>query len=155
MRAILLSLILFCALVLTVAVARAETIGVVLPGAALVFYQAMFKGIERAAEEEHVQLLIRTPSDGAYLDVPNLQLHIIDYLVNHGVSGIVLAPEPLQREAKVTLSVPVVLVDRDSAIFNNISTVDTDNFDAGRRAALSLVPVLQTSTQRPHVKMGS
>jgi ribose transport system substrate-binding protein len=63
--------------------------------------------------------------------------------VQQGVSGVVLAPEPLQKPATVSISVPVILVDRDSVDYKGISTVYTDNFGAGRKAALSLVPVLQ------------
>ncbi|MEW6340774.1 MAG: substrate-binding domain-containing protein [Pseudomonadota bacterium] len=131
------------ALAAAVPAAKATTIGVVLAGSSLVFYQAMIRGIERAADDQHVQLLMRNPSDGASLDTSNLQLHIIDYLVQQGVAGIVLVPEPLQKKTQVSISVPVVLVDRDSADYKGISTVYTDNFGAGKKAALSLVPELQ------------
>ena len=143
MRKFLGFLLLLSALTGTVSTATATTIGVVLPGSSLVFYQTMIKGIERAAEDQHVQILMRNPSDGASLDTSNLQLRIIDYLVQQGVSGVVLAPEPLQGKPPVSISVPVILVDRDSADYNGISTVYTDNFGAGRKAALSLAPVLQ------------
>jgi ribose transport system substrate-binding protein len=142
MRKILLFLFLLSALTGTESIAKETTIGVVLPGSSLVFYQAMIKGIEQAAHDQHVQLLIRNPSDGTSLDTSNLQLHIIDYLVQQGVAGVVLAPEPLVDNTPVSISVPVILVDRDSADYNGISTVYTDNFGAGRKAALSLVPVL-------------
>ncbi|MFP3277808.1 MAG: sugar ABC transporter substrate-binding protein, partial [Paraburkholderia sp.] len=66
------------ALAAAVPAAKATTIGVVLAGSSLVFYQAMIRGIERAADDQHVQLLMRNPSDGASLDTSNLQLHIID-----------------------------------------------------------------------------
>ena len=109
----------------------------------MVFYQSMIRGIERAAGDLHVQLLMRNPSDGASLDTSNLQLHMIDYLLRQGVDGIVLVPEPLQKKTAVAISVPVVLVDRDSTDYQCISTVYTDNIGAGKRAALSLVPVLK------------
>jgi ribose transport system substrate-binding protein len=143
MRKILSFSFLVSALMAVVPAAKATTIGVVLSGSSLVFYQAMIRGIERAADDQHVQILMRNPSDGASLDTSNLQLHIIDYLVQQGVAGVVLVPEPLQKKTQVSISVPVILVDRDSADYNGISTVYTDNFGAGKKAALSLVPVLQ------------
>jgi ribose transport system substrate-binding protein len=143
MRKILSFFWLVCAWIGTVPTAGATTIGVVLPGSSLVFYQTMIKGIERAANDQHVQLLMRNPSDGASLDTSNLQLHIIDYLVQQGVAGVVLAPEPLQGNPPVSISVPVVLVDRGSTDYKGISTVSTDNFGAGKKAALSLLPVLR------------
>ncbi|MFM0291550.1 MULTISPECIES: substrate-binding domain-containing protein [Paraburkholderia] len=143
MRKTLSFFLLLSALTATVSTARATTIGVVLPGSSLVFYQAMIKGIEQAAEDRHVHLLIRNPSDGASLDTSNLQLRMIDYLVQQGVAGVVLAPEPLQSKTQVSIRVPVILVDRDSPDYRGISTVYTDNFGAGRKAALSLAPALQ------------
>ncbi|MDN7179711.1 substrate-binding domain-containing protein [Caballeronia sp. SEWSISQ10-4 2] len=143
MRKILSLFLLFAVSTWTVSTAVATTIGVVLPGSSLVFYQTMIKGMERAADDQHVQLLMRNPSDGASLDTSNLQLRIIDYLVQQGVAGVVLAPEPLQSNTPISISVPVILVDRDSADYKGISTVCTDNFGAGRKAALSLVPALQ------------
>jgi ribose transport system substrate-binding protein len=155
MRRILSLALLLCALMGSVPFAEATTIGVVLPGSSLVFYQAMIKGIERAAGDQHVQLLMRNPSDGASLDTPNLQLHIIDYLVGQGVAGIVLAPEPVQANTSVSISVPVLLVDRGSTDYNSISTVSTDNFSAGKRAAFSLVPVLQKGAKVAMLRLAS
>lgn len=123
--------------------AHATTIGVVLPGSSLVFYQTLLKGIQRSADDHHVNLLIRSPSDGESLDISNIQLRIIDYMVTQGVSGVLLAPEPLVGDTRVSIPVPVILVDRYSADYDGLSTVYTDNFGAGRKAALSLVPVLK------------
>jgi ribose transport system substrate-binding protein len=122
---------------------HATTVGVVLPGSSLAFYRAMLKGIQQSAHDLHVDLLFRSPSDGGGLNTPNIQLHIIDYLVAQGVSGVLLAPEPLEGRPRVSIPVPVILVDRDSTDYDGISTVYTDNFDAGRKAALSLLPVLK------------
>ena len=143
MRMILLFCGVLCVWAGTVAAAWSTTIGVVLPGSSLVFYQTMIRGIEHAASDQHVQLLMRNPSDGASLETPNLQLHIIDYLVQQGVAGIVLAPEPLQGASTASISVPIVLVDRASTDYKSLSTVSTDNFEAGRIAAQSLLPVLR------------
>ncbi|MBW0448102.1 sugar ABC transporter substrate-binding protein [bacterium M00.F.Ca.ET.228.01.1.1] len=135
--------VLLWSLAVMVPIAHASIIGVVLPGSSLVFYQTLLKGIQRSAHDHHVDLLIRSPSDGQSLNTPNLQLRIIDYMVTQGVSGVLLAPEPLARDTRVSVPVPVILVDRYSADYDAISTVYTDNFGAGRKAALSLVPVLK------------
>lgn len=123
--------------------AHATTIGVVLPGSSLVFYQTMLKGIQQSAHDHHVDLLTRSPSDGESLDTSNIQLRIIDYMVTQGVAGVLLAPEPLKSDTRVSIPVPLILVDRYNADYDGISTVYTDNFGAGRKAALSLVPVLK------------
>ena len=124
--------------------ASATQIGVVLAGSGLDFWGPMSRGMHRAADDLHVELLMRSPSDGMSLGAePNIQLRMIDYLVKSGVAGIVLAPEPLQDVATpIPIAVPTVFVDRSSTDYNAISTVSTDNFAAGRTAALSLVPVL-------------
>jgi ribose transport system substrate-binding protein len=124
--------------------APATQIGVVLAGSGLDFWATMSKGMHRAADDLHVELIMRSPSDGMSLGAqPNIQLRMIDYMVKSGVAGIVLAPEPLQDVATpISIAVPTVLVDRSSTDYNAIATVSTDNFAAGRTAALSLVPVL-------------
>jgi ribose transport system substrate-binding protein len=141
-----LSLIVLCAMLAGVAPAASATkVGVVLAGSSLVFWKAMTRGVEQAAAQLHVELVMRSPSDGASLGAQaNVQLKMIDYLVKSGVDGIVLAAEPLKDVARpVSITVPMVLVDRNSNDYNAISTVATDNFAAGRAAALSLASVLQ------------
>jgi ribose transport system substrate-binding protein len=103
----------------------------------------MLKGIQQSAHDRHVDLLVRSPSDGESLNTSNIQLRIIDYMVTQGVSGVLLAPEPLGCDTRVSIPVPVVLVDRYNADYDGLSTVYTDNYGAGRKAALSLVPVLK------------
>lgn len=124
--------------------ASATEIGVVLAGTRLAFWRTMVEGIKRAAEELQVDLVIRSPVDGAAISAqPNIQLRMIDYLQRRQVAGIVLAPEPLQGvAAPVPLEVPLVLVDRRSADYAALSIVATDNLAAGRAAAGSLAPVL-------------
>lgn len=144
MRRTLSLLTVMIALAGAVQAAPAIQIGVVLAGSGLDFWAPMSKGMHRAADDLHVELVMRSPSDGTSLGAqPNIQLRMLDYLVKSGVAGIVLAPEPLQDVATpVSLAVPTVFVDRSSTDYNAISTVSTDNFAAGRTAALSLVPVL-------------
>ncbi|MFM0094977.1 substrate-binding domain-containing protein [Paraburkholderia nemoris] len=144
MRRTLSFLVMVAALAGAAHAAPATQIGVVLAGSALDFWATMGKGMHRAADDLHVELVMRSPSDGMSLGPqPNVQLRMIDYLVKSGVAGIVLAPESLQGVATpVSIAVPTVFVDRSSTDYNAISTVSTDNFAAGRTAALSLVPVL-------------
>ncbi|WP_341312670.1 substrate-binding domain-containing protein [Paraburkholderia sp. IMGN_8] len=145
MRRVLTLVVLFAALTGALPTAYAARVGVVLAGSSLVFWQAMTKGIKQAGEDKHIELMMRNPSDGASLGTqPNIQLRMIDYVVQRGVAGILLAPEPLENVATpVSIAVPTVLIDRSSTDYNAISTVSTDNFVAGKKAALSLVPVLR------------
>jgi ribose transport system substrate-binding protein len=138
-------LALFATLAGAAPVACATKVGVVLAGSAQVFWQTMTRGIKRAADDLHVELVMRNPSDGASLGTErNVQLRMIDYMVQSGVAGIVLVPEPLEDVATpVSIPVPMVLIDRSSTDYNAIATVATDNFAAGRTAALSLAPVLR------------
>ncbi|CAE6871991.1 substrate-binding domain-containing protein [Paraburkholderia domus] len=145
MRRALALVVLFAVLTGAVPTASATRLGVVLAGSSLVFWQAMTRGIQQAAKDQHVEMVMRSPSDGASLGTqPNIQLRLIDYMMHSGVDGIVLVPEPLEEvTTPVSIAVPTVLVDRSSTDYNAISTVSTDNFAAGKKAALSLVPVLR------------
>ena len=144
MRKATVSIVLFAALAAALPTATATEVGVILAGTVQVFWLAMSKGIKRAGQDLHVDLVMRSPADGAALGAQdNVQLRMIDYMVQRGVAGIVLAPEPLTGVATpVSVAMPMVLVDRGSADYNAIATVATDNLGAGRKAALSLVPVL-------------
>lgn len=144
MRRVLALVMVFAALAAASPTASAVRLGVVLAGSSLVFWHAMTKGIKQAAEDEHVEVVMRNPSDGASLGTqPNIQLRMIDYMVHSRVAGILLVPEPLENVATpVSIPVPTVLIDRSSSDYNAISTVSTDNFAAGKKAALSLVPTL-------------
>jgi ribose transport system substrate-binding protein len=119
-------------------------VGVVLPGTSLFYWRVLLRGIRRAAENLHVDLLIRSPSDGNSIGTQrNIQLKMLNYAVSSGAAGILLAAEPLDGvPTPVVLPVPVVLLDRSTRDYQAISTVSTDNFAAGRAAAASLVPVL-------------
>ena len=143
LRRVLALVSLFVALAGATPAAPTTKIGVVLAGRVLVFWQTMIKGIERAAEDLHVDLVMRGPVDGPLGVQRNIQLRLISDMVQSGVAGIVLAPEPLDGVATpVSIAVPTVLIDRSSTDYSAISTVATDNFAAGRTAALSLAPVL-------------
>jgi ribose transport system substrate-binding protein len=144
MRKDLAFFVLLATLTGAVSMCSAAEVGMILTGKVLGFWQGVTKGAQRAAADMHVDLMIRSPADGAALDTQtNIQLKLIDYMVQRGVTGIVLAPEPLVGVATpYAIPLPTVLIDRDSTDYTAISTVETDNFAAGRTAAFSLVPVL-------------
>ncbi len=155
MRRVLALVSLFVALAGAPPAALAAKVGVVLAGRVLVFWQTMIKGIERAAEDLHVDLVMRGPVDGPLGVQRNIQLRLISDMVQSGVAGIVLAPEPLEGVATpVSIAVPTVLIDRSSRDYNAISTVATDNFAAGRTAALSLAPVLSRGAKIAVLRLG-
>lgn len=124
--------------------ARAEEIGVVLIGSPDGFFHSLENGIRRAAKDLGVSILVRNPSERTILDgQTNLQLKVIDYMLEQKVSSIILAPEPLKGlSAPVSLPVPLVLADRDGPQFKSQSVVSTDNYAAGRAAALNLAPLV-------------
>jgi ribose transport system substrate-binding protein len=125
--------------------ASAEQIGAVLTGYVHGFWRGVTKGMVQAADDFDVDPLVRSPADGKALDEQkNIQLRLMDYLAMQGVSAIVLAPEPLDGvPVPVTIPHPLVLVDRDTGEYRAAAAVTTDNFAAGRTAALSLAPVLR------------
>lgn len=149
MRKALALVIFFVVFVGSIQSVSADQIGVILPGNALGFYKGVTKGIKQATEDMHVDMLERSPTDGASLEVQsNIQLKLIDYMVQRGVIGIILAPEPLLGvKTPVSIPVPTVLVDRNNMDYNAISTVATDNYAAGRAAALSLSHVLHKGSK--------
>lgn len=139
-------IVLALSLTVPASVVRAERIGAILPGHVLGFWCSLRKGMEQAARDLNLQLIVRGSADGAALDRQvNVQLSLMDYMIAQGVSGIVLAPEPLAAgTSPVSVKVPLVLVDREGPAFKSLSIVATDNFAAGRKAALSLAGVLPT-----------
>jgi ribose transport system substrate-binding protein len=144
MRKILATALLLAAFFGSPTTVSAVEIGVVLTGNVLGIWQGITKGINQAAKDHHIDVIVRNPPDGSSLDTQkNIQLKLIDYMVHRGVGGIVLAAEPLEGVAvPISLSVPIVLVDRSSTDYIVASTVSIDNFAAGKAAALSLAPVL-------------
>jgi ribose transport system substrate-binding protein len=120
----------------TVPAASAAEIGVILAETRQVFWRTMTAGIIAAAADLKVGVVIHSPVDGAAIEgQSNIQLRFIEYLMQQGVAGIVLAPEPLTDvKTPVSIAVPIDLVDRSSTDYEAISSVATDNFAAGRAA---------------------
>lgn len=129
--------------------ALAADYGVVLAGRRHFFWRTMTEGIESAATDLGVEVVIRSPVEGAAIESQrNVQLQFIDYLVSRGVEGILLAPEALEGvRTPVPAKVPTVLVDRSSTDYEALCLVATDNFAAGKIAARSLTPVLSAGAR--------
>lgn len=121
----------------------AEEIGIIRRGNPDAFFRALDTGMKRAAKDFDVHLIMRNPSERTLVENSGVQLQLIQYMLRQNVSAIVLVPETLSEiPAPVTTPVPLVLTDRESVQFQAHSTVASDNFAAGRTAALSLAPAL-------------
>ena len=131
--------ILLILLWLSPAFLRAEPIGAVLAGRTL-FWSAMGKGIRQAATDFGVRVSVRSPIDDDAQSVAQaLQIKMLQHFIRTGAEALILAPMPVRNSpVPVELSVPLVLVDRPSSDFEALSTISTDNYAAGRAAALSL-----------------
>ncbi|ANB76342.1 hypothetical protein AYM40_29295 [Paraburkholderia phytofirmans OLGA172] len=120
--------------------ARATDIGATLAGTRSEFWKAMENGIAQAGTDLGVNVLVRSPmDDDPQTAAKNVQLKMVRSLIASGAKAIVLAPIPvIGLKTPVELPVPVVFIDRPSNDFHAISTVCTDNYAAGRAAALTL-----------------
>ncbi|WP_460909218.1 substrate-binding domain-containing protein [Paraburkholderia jirisanensis] len=127
-----------------VSIAHAADYGAVLAGAQSEFWRAMEAGIEQAAGDRRVQVTVRSPmDDDPRTTSDNLQLKLVQRMIDAGVKSIILAPIPVTGIATpVELPVPVVFVDRPSKDYRGLSTISTDNYEAGRSAARTLQGVL-------------
>lgn len=126
------------AFLLSHATADAEEIGVIVSGNPNRFFQAIYAGIRKAGIDMNAQVLVRTACSRTLADTGGrVQLDVIDYMLERKVSAIVLAPEPIKNmDGQFSIPIPLILVDRDGSHFSGNSIVSTDNFAAGRRAAL-------------------
>jgi ribose transport system substrate-binding protein len=122
------------------AAAQDVEFGASLAGAGREFWNAMERGITRAAADLGVRVVIRSPIDDDPQTVAdNLQMKMVQSLIDAGAKAIVLAPIPVHAmPTPIELPVPVVFVDRSSRDYKAVSTVSTDNYAAGRVAAMSL-----------------
>jgi len=127
-----------------VSTVHAADYGAVLAGAQSEFWRAMETGIEQAARDRSVQVTVRSPmDDDPRTTTDNLQLKLVQRMIDAGVKSIILAPIPVTGIATpVVLPVPVVFVDRPSKDYRGLSTISTDNYEAGRTAARTLQGVL-------------
>jgi ribose transport system substrate-binding protein len=124
--------------------ALAADYGAVLAGAQSEFWRAMEAGIEQAAGERGVKVTVRSPmDDDPRTTSDNLQLKLVQRMIDAGVKSIILAPIPVTgMTTPVQLPVPVIFVDRPSKDYHALSTISTDNYQAGRAAARTLQGVL-------------
>jgi len=123
----------------------ARTIGVVPKGRAHFFWQSVHAGAEKAAREAGVRILWNGPtSETDYAG----QIQIVEAMINQQVSAIALAP--IDRKAMVGVveraarrNVPVVIFDSGIDTDQYVSMVATDNYAAGRLAAMRMGEILQ------------
>ena len=106
-------------------------------GQAHVFWQTVRAGAERAAAEEHVEMIWMAPA--AETDLTG-QANIIEDFVNRHVDAIVLAPS--HRKALVpaatraaSAGIPLVVIDSGMDFDQRVSFVSTDNRQGGVLAA--------------------
>ena len=113
------------------------TIAVIPKGQAHVFWQTVRAGAERAAAEEHVEMIWAAPANETDLTG---QANIIEDFVNRRVDAIVLAPS--HRKALVPAvtkaagaAIPVVVIDSGMDFDRQVSFIATDNHQGGVLAA--------------------
>jgi ribose transport system substrate-binding protein len=123
---------------------QAADYGAALAGAQSEFWRAMEAGIEQAASERGAKVTVRSPmDDDPHTRSDNLQLKLVQRMIDAGVKSIILAPIPVSGVATpVQLPVPLVFVDRPGKDYRALSTISTDNYQAGRAAAHTLQGVL-------------
>jgi ribose transport system substrate-binding protein len=125
--------------------AARTTIAVIPKGQAHVFWQAVRAGAQRAASEEHVEMIWTAPATETDLTG---QANIIEDFVNRRVDAIVLAPShrkalvPAATRA-VSAGIPVVVIDSGMDFDQQVSFIATDNRHGGVLAARRLGELLK------------
>jgi ribose transport system substrate-binding protein len=119
---------------------QAADFGAALAGAQSEYWKAMEDGITQAGADLKVNVLVRSPmDDDPQTTKDNVQLKIVRSLIATGVQSLIIAPIPVTGlKTPIDLPVPVVFIDRPSTDFHAASTIATDNYAAGRAAALTL-----------------
>ena len=122
---------------LTPAAAR-DCIGMVLAGTSA-FWDDLEAGARQAADELHVDLYARGPTQEGSVDV---QLQLIDRVLEHGCKALIVAPAGEAIGARVRAlraeGITTVYVDRNVAGEGAYALVETDNFLAGQLAGQQL-----------------
>lgn len=121
----------------------AECIGVVTAGGGQNYWGHVERGAHQAGKELGIGIYTRGPSDA---ENELGQEYILNYMVESGCRGIVLAANSLDLKEKVaqlrTQGVPTVYIDRDIG-GQRISVVKTNNFSAGELAGREMVKALK------------
>ena len=121
------------------------TIAVIPKGQAHVFWQSVRAGAQRAAAEEHVEVIWTAPATETDLTG---QANIIEDFVNRHVDAIVLAPShrkalvPAATRA-VSAGIPLVVIDSGMDFDQQVSYIATDNRQGGVLAARRLGELLK------------
>jgi ribose transport system substrate-binding protein len=125
--------------------AAKTTIAVIPKGQAHVFWQAVRAGAQRAAGEEHVEMIWTAPATETDLTG---QANIIEDFVNRHVDAIVLAPS--HRKALVPAAtravgagIPLVVIDSGMDFDQQVSYIATDNRQGGVLAARRIGELLK------------
>ncbi len=128
-------------------IAQANCIGVVTAGGGVDFWQKIEQGALQAGKDHNIKVIVRGPIDEA--DVRNQQL-IIEQMISMGCKGLVLAPNSKDRILEVELlakkGIPTVFIDR-CFDYQDVTTVETDNFKAGELAAKSIIKQLKPNAK--------
>src|SRR5439155_9319809 len=125
--------------------AAKTTIAVIPQGQAHVFWQSVRAGAQRAAAEEHVEMIWTAPATETDLTG---QANIIEDFVNRHVDAIVLAPS--HRKALVPAAtravgagIPLVVIDSGMDFDQQVSYIATDNRQGGVLAARRIGELLK------------
>ncbi|MBM3747578.1 MAG: substrate-binding domain-containing protein [Acidobacteria bacterium] len=119
-------------------------VGVVPKGANHIFWQTVYAGALKAAQEFGFEVEWNAPA----LEIDaSRQIEILESMVNRRLAGIVVAP--VDRQALIAVierasreSIPVAVFDSEVDTDQRISYVATDNTEAGRMAARRLGQIL-------------
>lgn len=126
---------------------RANCIGVVTAGGGVDFWQHVEDGALQAGKENNYKVIVRGPRDEA--DVQSQRL-IIEQMLTIGCKGIVLAPNSESHIEKVKslakIGIPTVFIDRNFD-YQDITTVQTNNYSAGAFAAQKLITQLKPNAK--------
>ncbi len=120
----------------------AECIGVVTAGGGVDFWEHISKGAKQAGKDLNYPVIVRGPVNE---DDHVSQGLILDQMIEHGCNAIVLAPNDIKRFEQISAltrkQIPAVIIDRDLGN-KHISSVKTDNVEAGKLAARKMIALL-------------
>ena len=131
-------LIIIFSFLLIPVISFSKEIGVVLAGSQSVFWDAVKAGAASEAQNKSYRAITRGTVDDDTANA-NLQLEIIKNMIDLKVNGLIIAPNKLKNiSAPIKYNLPVVVIDRESRDIVSDATLMTDNYEAGKRAALTL-----------------
>lgn len=125
----------------------ADCIGVVTAGGGADFWEKVGKGAKKAGSDQGYEVIVRGPMNEK--DGKN-QLAIIRQMLSSGCKGLVVAPNSRHSEERTEElfqgGIEAVFIDRN---FNSqiISTVKTDNYSAGQKAAKYMQAALRPGSR--------